>query len=157
MQILFIYLLHSSSFCVSLLQNGDFVNGGEGDWGVGFGLMYIYLDDMYSPVITTPINLGATLNLDNGRAWLGLTAATGDSHWQAHDIHSWQFRSLYIDENYTPPMIVDGVGAHDCVNETLCVHRVDYDHYMRKNNVWGKGQDSTQPWMTGKNGFCAFC
>jgi hypothetical protein len=41
---------------------------------------------MYSPIITTPINLGATLNLDNGRSYVGLTAATGDEYWQAHDV-----------------------------------------------------------------------
>ena len=34
-------------------QNADFPNGGEADWGTGFGLLYVYLDDMYSPVIST--------------------------------------------------------------------------------------------------------
>ena len=53
-------------------------------WGVGFGLLYIYVDDMYSPVITTPLNLDSTLHLDNGRMYVGLTAATGDSHFQVY-------------------------------------------------------------------------
>ena len=48
-----------------------------GDWGVGFGLLYVYLDDTQSPVITTLINLDSTLKLDNGRMYVGLTAATG--------------------------------------------------------------------------------
>lgn len=69
-----------------LLQNADFQYGGEGDWGVGFGLLSVYVDDMYSAIITTPINLGATLELDDGRSYVGLTAATGDEYWQAHDI-----------------------------------------------------------------------
>ena len=67
-------------------QNADFSSGGEGDWGVGFGLLSVFVDDMYSPIITTPINLGATLQLDDGRSYVGLTAATGDEYWQAHDI-----------------------------------------------------------------------
>lgn len=138
-------------------QNADFEYGGEGDWGTGFGLAYIYLDDMFSPVITTPLNLGKTLNLDNGRAWVGLTAATGDAHWQAHDILQWQFRSLFVDEAYTPPLVVNGAGAYECANLTHCVHSPDYDHYMRTNNVWGKGHDSSEDWMSGTGGYCAFC
>lgn len=112
---------------------------------------------MYSPVITTPMNLGATLNLDNGRAYVGLTAATGDSYWQAHDILGWQFSSLFIDELYTPPVLINNDGAYQCVNNTVCVHPVDYDHYMRTNNWWGKGDDSTEGWQDGKEGFCSFC
>jgi hypothetical protein len=112
---------------------------------------------MYSPVITTPINLGATLALENGRAWIGFTAATGDQYWQAQDIHSWQFTSLFIDEDYTPPVIVNNFGDYKCVNQTECVHQVDYDHYTRKNNVWGQVFDSQDGWMNGKEGYCAFC
>lgn len=112
---------------------------------------------MYSPVITTPLNLGATLNLDDGRTYVGLTAATGDNYWQAHDILGWQFTSLYIDEKYTPPFQLNGEGAYSCVNETVCVHRVDYDHYMRTNNVWGPHADSTEGWQDGSQGYCAFC
>ncbi|CAM9989648.1 unnamed protein product, partial [Ectocarpus fasciculatus] len=77
----------------------------HGDWGTGFGLLYVYIDDMYTPVITTPLNLDKTINLDDGRAYVGITAATGDSHWQSHDIQNWQFKSLFIDQTYTPPMI----------------------------------------------------
>eukprot|EP01036_Dinobryon_divergens_P023312 gene23312-31642_t len=88
------------------LSNADFSNGGEGDWGTGVGLLYVYLDDMYSPVITTPINLGSTLELDDGRA---------------------------------------------------CVHPEEYSHYMRTNAIWGKGQDSTESWQEGTEGFCTFC
>ena len=55
-------------------------------FATGFGLLAMYLDDMYSPIITTSINLAATLQLDDGRSYVGITAATGDEHWQAHDI-----------------------------------------------------------------------
>lgn len=138
-------------------QNADFNNGGEGDWGTGFGLLYVYVDDMFSPVITTPMNLGYTLKLDNGRAYVGITAATGAENWQAHDVLSWQYKSLYKDEDYTAPTIVNNQGDQRCVNESVCVHPVDYDHYMRKNNVAGKGHDSTENWHSGNEGYCAFC
>lgn len=108
----------ANGFTAWFLSNADFSNGGEPDWGTGFGLLYVYLDDMYSPVITTPLNLGATLNLDDGRAYVGVTAATGDQYWQAHDVLSWQFDSLFEDELYTPPVRINGEGAYQCVNET---------------------------------------
>ena len=117
------------------MENADYVNGGQGDWGSGFGLMYIYVDDLYSPIITTPINLDYTLKLDNGRSYAGLTAATGESLWQAHDILSWEFSSVYEDEEYNPPTIVNGEGAHACVDESVCVHVPEYDNYMRQNNI----------------------
>eukprot|EP00606_Chrysophyceae_sp_TOSAG23-5_P001108 GSChrysophyteH2.ASY1.ANO1.525.1 assembled CDS len=123
-----------NGYTTYFLENADFKNGGEGDWGVGFGMLYIYIDDMYSPTITTPINLDKTLKLDSGRAYIGLTAATGESTWQAHDILEWSFSSTYQDEAYNAPTIVNGEGAYDCVNVTECVHRMEYDHYMRTNN-----------------------
>ena len=79
------------------LQNADFPSGGQADWGTGIGLLYIYLDDLDSPVITTPLNLGSTLQLDRGRAYVGFTAGTGDTHWQTHDILDWSFISLTHD------------------------------------------------------------
>jgi Legume lectin domain len=138
-------------------QNADFQYGGEGDWGTGVGLFYVFMDDMYSPILTTIINLEKTLNLDDGRAFVGITAATGDSNWQAHDILQWQFSSLYRDMPYTAPLIVNGEGAHECVNVTACVHQVDYQHYMRTNQVWGNGFDSAVGYQTGKEGYCSFC
>ena len=99
------------------------------------GLLYVYLDDMYSPIITTPLNLDATLTLDSGRMYVGVTAATGNYHWQVHDLLSWNFQSLFIDEAYTPPMSANGEGAYQCMNETLCNHFPDYDHYVRENMI----------------------
>ncbi len=115
------------------------------------------MDDLYTPIITTPLNLDKTLKLDDGRAFVGLTAATGDSHWQSHDILSWKFKSLFIDQKYTPPLIVNGVGDRQCRNLAECVNFPDYDHYMRTNNFWGKGYDNTEGWQTGQEGYCAYC
>lgn len=108
----------ANGFASYFFSNADFSNGGEGDWGTGVGLLYVYLDDMYAPVITTPLNLAATLQLDDGRAFVGLTAATGDEYWQAHDVLGWQFDSLFEDEAYTPPVRINGQGAYQCVNLT---------------------------------------
>ena len=44
------------------LTNGDYVNGGVGDWGAGLGLLSVYVDDLYSPVLITPMDLGNTFN-----------------------------------------------------------------------------------------------
>ena len=82
---------------------------------------------MYSPVITAPLNLEKTLKLDDGRMYVGVTAATGNSHWQVHDILQWQFTSLYIDRDYTPPLVVNGIGSKDCVNMTECVNFPDFE------------------------------
>lgn len=129
----------TSGYTTWFLENADFQYGGQGDWGTGFGLLYVYIDDLYSPVLTTPLNLDATLKMDDGRMYVGLTSATGNSNWQAHDILEWQFRSLYIDRLYEAPIVVNGEGAHECVNETACVHTNLYEragHYVRTNNIY---------------------
>ena len=47
-------------------------------------------------------------SLENGRAWIGFTAATGESIWQAHDILSWQYRALReTPPQYQPAIIND--------------------------------------------------
>eukprot|EP01041_Mallomonas_annulata_P008232 gene8232-16928_t len=146
-----------TSWFMNVSQNADFKNGGEGDWGTGMGLLYVYLDDLYSPVITTPLNLDATLKLDSGRMYVGLTSATGDNHWQAHDLLDWRFQSLYKDIAYTHPLVVNDEGSYECVNTTECVHRPDFEHYPRTNNVWGAGTDSTEDWQNGQESFCDYC
>jgi hypothetical protein len=54
------------------------------------GTLRVFLDDMTKPVLTVPVDLGTKLSLDNGQAWVGLTAATG-RRFQAHDILSFSF------------------------------------------------------------------
>ncbi len=89
------------------------------------GTLSVYVDDLLTPVMVIPLNLAATLKLDNGRAWIGFTASTGDSKWQVHDILSWTFDSSRLDKTYVPPVVVNAHGAHACskVNEGGdCVH-----------------------------------
>ena len=52
--------------------------------------MSVFLDDLATPVLTVPLDLSSTLDLDGGRAWVGFTAATGGG-WQNHDILNWEY------------------------------------------------------------------
>jgi hypothetical protein len=69
-----------------------FADGGVHTTKVAYkpGTLTIFLDDMTKPVLTVPVDLGTKLRLDEGKAWVGLTAATGNRS-QAHDILSFSF------------------------------------------------------------------
>jgi hypothetical protein len=54
------------------------------------GSIAIYLDNMERPILNAYVNLAELLNLDEGKAWVGFTAATG-RRFQAHDILSFSF------------------------------------------------------------------
>ena len=69
------------SYCAALLLTGPSlcanhanatVQGGQPDWGTGMGTLSIYFDNMNSPVLSLPLNLAATLKLDQGRGFIGL-------------------------------------------------------------------------------------
>ena len=54
--------------------------------------MLVYIDDLTRPALVAPINLKDILALPaDGRAFVGFTAATGNSY-QNHDIMNWSFR-----------------------------------------------------------------
>ncbi len=54
------------------------------------GSMSVYLDDLVTPRLTVAVNLGGTLNLAAGEAWVGFTAATGGAY-QNQDIIDWSY------------------------------------------------------------------
>jgi hypothetical protein len=56
------------------------------------GNLQVFLDDLESPLMTVIVNLSKMVDLDNGRAWVGFTAASG-ADWQNHDLVSWAFDS----------------------------------------------------------------
>lgn len=56
------------------------------------GTFSVYLDDMERPVLRVPLDIGSALALEDGRAWVGFTAATGGGC-QTHDLLSWSFTS----------------------------------------------------------------
>ena len=57
------------------------------------GTLSIFLDGQADAALAVPVELETMLSLDDGRAWVGFTAATGAIN-QAHDILDWQFRPL---------------------------------------------------------------
>jgi CHRD domain/Bacterial lectin len=69
-----------------------FADGGVHTTKVAYkpGTLTIFLDDLTKPVLTVPVDLGTKLRLDEGKAWVGFTAATGNRS-QAHDILSFSF------------------------------------------------------------------
>ncbi len=78
------------------LSNGDFENGGQADWSIGLGTLSVYIDDLYTPLFVVPMNLGSTLKLDNGRAWVGFTSATGENQWQVYILYIYTYKYMYI-------------------------------------------------------------
>lgn len=67
------------------------------------GMLSIYLDDLTTSILDVPVDLAATLNLNNGTdAWLGFTAASGTAG-QRHEIFNWQrFSSIGVAEPSRP-------------------------------------------------------
>ena len=70
----------------------------------------MYCQDLNVPVMSIPLNLAATLNLNRGRAWVGFTASTGNETWQVHDILNWKFISSRMDSKYFAPVVINGHG-----------------------------------------------
>lgn len=54
------------------------------------GNLYVYVDDLESPVLGVQIFLDEVLELEDGQAWVGFTAATWDAY-ENHDILNWAF------------------------------------------------------------------
>jgi hypothetical protein len=106
----------SSSYVSHFLENADFKNGGQADWGVGMGTLSVYVENLVDAVLIVPLSLESTLNLNHGRAWVGFTAGTGYNTWQVHDILDWEFRSLRMDKIGSEVMspVVNGENAFGC-------------------------------------------
>jgi hypothetical protein len=100
---------------LTFLTNNDFNRGGFGEWGVGFGVLRVYFNNETRPSLSVPLNLDATIVTDNGRAYVGFTAATGESVWQAHDLLSW-----WVSHAPTPPSRPHHVVVHVCQCQCGC-------------------------------------
>ncbi|TMW57407.1 hypothetical protein Poli38472_003332 [Pythium oligandrum] len=96
--------LFADYFTASTLV-GAFLN--DGDWFAGVGMLSVYLDDLNSPVLAVPLRIEHTIELEHGRAWVGFTAASGETAYQSHDILSWTFESLRKDVKSTPRFYSD--------------------------------------------------
>ena len=112
----------ASAHVAHFMENADFANGGQADFGTGMGQLEVYVDDLVTPLLITPLNLDGLLDLHHGRAWIGFSGSTGHATWQTTDLLSWRFTSLRADPPYTPPPVVNGVGGHSCADGGACVH-----------------------------------
>ena len=54
------------------------------------GTLIVYVDDMELPVLAVKVDLSTTLALEDGKAWVGFTAATWDA-FENHDILNWAY------------------------------------------------------------------
>jgi Bacterial lectin len=54
------------------------------------GSLRIFVDDLDTPALVVAVNLATLLDLDDGQAWVGLTAGTGGIS-ETHDILNWSF------------------------------------------------------------------
>ena len=104
------------------LENADFYDGGQADFGIGLGMLYVHVYDMFEPKLITPINIDALLKLNHGRAFVGFTGATGSSSYQVQDILDWTFTSSRKDPEYYAPVVINEDGAHKCRGSS-CVHK----------------------------------
>jgi len=114
--------LVTSAYMVNFLENSDYQHGGQADWGTGMGTLAIYVDDMFTPLFVIPLNLADTIALDNGRAYIGFTAATGNETWQVHDILNWEFTATREEARVYAPPIINDIGGHACSQPGKCSH-----------------------------------
>jgi len=79
------------------------------------GTLSIYLDNSNTPILSIAINLPEVLQLEEGKAWVGFTAATGGLYTN-HDILSWEFQdSLAAGEK----PIIDDFPCQTAINDIL--------------------------------------
>ena len=89
--------LNSADYAYSLgstMTITDISNGGVHTATVEYmnGILWIFLNDLATPILTVPVDLATILDLDDGHAWVGFTAGTS-AIWESHDILSWSFCS----------------------------------------------------------------
>jgi len=83
----------------------------------------VYVDDLASPLLVTPLDLTSLLKLHHGRAWVGFTASTGGDTWQTQDVLSWEWQSLRTSRRPFPsPEVNQGANAFACADPDVCVH-----------------------------------
>jgi len=69
------------------------------------GVLKVYLVDMNTPLLSAAVDINGLLDLDNGKAWVGFTAQTGD---QIHEIVSWEFKNSITNFCYNSFTNTDG-------------------------------------------------
>ena len=54
------------------------------------GNLYVYMDDVSTPILAVQLFLDEVMELDEGKAWVGFTSATWSAY-ENHDILNWAF------------------------------------------------------------------
>jgi hypothetical protein len=88
----------------------------------GAGILKVFIDNMDTPVLSVNVNLASTLMLDDGKAFVGFTSATGWAY-QNHDVLSWDFTDSY---DVTPPVTAVTVPANEAIYRLGQVVTADY-------------------------------
>ncbi len=70
------------------------------------GELQVFVDDLHNPVLTVAVRVDSLLNLDDGRCWMGFTAATGES-WANFDLFGLK-NEVRLEEPPTPTPSVAG-------------------------------------------------
>lgn len=65
------------------------------------GRMKVYFDDLNRPVLDAYITLEKYLRMNDGKAWIGITSATGGD-FAHHYLGSWRFKGIDIPEEKKP-------------------------------------------------------
>lgn len=123
------------------------------------GLLKVFFDNLTNPVLSVSVNLATLFPLDFGRAWIGLTAATGVDV-EAHDILWWSVLtpepiSLRV-TNPAPAAILTApvlllVGATATANIGSVTHVEFYDDGVLFGDKAGAGPYQAQ-WETTRLG-----
>uniref|UniRef100_K3X417 Legume lectin domain-containing protein n=1 Tax=Globisporangium ultimum (strain ATCC 200006 / CBS 805.95 / DAOM BR144) TaxID=431595 RepID=K3X417_GLOUD len=96
-------MLFADHFVAATYAGHFFASGG---WASGVGVLSVFVGNMETPIMSVPLRIDDTIELEHGRAWVGFTASTGETAWQTHDILSWSFESLRRNVVFTEPMPV---------------------------------------------------
>jgi hypothetical protein len=115
---------------ISVQTNGIFANNSHPDYSLGStskipdisdgnshrikiiyspGSLEVYLDEDDTAALIVPVDISSILNLDNGKAWVGFTAATGLDA-ENHDILNWDF-NLTNSTVYLPAILNNYCGG----------------------------------------------
>jgi hypothetical protein len=87
------------------------------------GTLSVYVDNLALPVASAPLQLDTVLSLDNGKAWVGFTAATGGLA-EAHDLLDWTFDETPASGGNLPPFAptITEPGTNGAVLNAADVH-----------------------------------
>jgi hypothetical protein len=72
------------------------------------GTLDVFVDNMRNPILTVRIDIARSIDLDEGRAWVGISGATGEDY-ANHDILKWSMQTTRprLKEEPTKPVEIE--------------------------------------------------